>query len=167
MPMAYNIYVLAPLMLFFIAKSFYKQTRISISIVLLIVMAANSISFLRYAAIFAVSADQTEFALMQTHKKLKPFREMENTDIAITNGLWIFFPPETHRSVQIYNPKNTYDYILVQQYGSGLYEPKMIEGYDLIQNEFKQDKISLFGKRIGSYLPFYQYAVFKKTQTRE
>lgn len=168
MPMAYNIYVLAPLFLFACGWAFVKTSKNYLKVAVIVILLLNSVSFIRYSVVFAASAGSHEFSLIGVSRSLKKYTDRNGATIGVSNGLWPIVYGNSKADIVITNKNNIdgCDVVIIQQYGSGLYEPVAVEGFTIVENHFQPDPITLTGIKVGSYLPFYQYAVYERNQPR-
>jgi hypothetical protein len=166
--MYYNLTVLAPLMLIIIFHEYITETSKVVKLFLLSTVILASIAFLRLTLNFGLTFLSSEFNIHSVDKRLVKYANMQGRTIGVSSSFWIFFSgPVLCKPViypGIYNsasPKK-FDYIILQQVGTGIYSPPNLEGYDLIENYFENKELRVFGIKTASYSPFYQYATYKK-----
>ncbi|MEJ7827547.1 MAG: hypothetical protein WKF91_05110 [Segetibacter sp.] len=163
--MSYYLTVLAPLMLIIIFQEYISQTDKGIKLFLLSTVILASTSMLRLTVNFGLTFLSSKFDIGSVEKKLSHYTEDQGKTVGISPSFWIFFSGQVLCKPVIYykgnSPKN-YDYIILQQVGTGIYSPPRLEGYDLIENYFENKELRVLGIKTASYSPFYQYAAYKK-----
>lgn len=164
LPMAYYLYVLVPVFLCLMGYVFFTTSNSYLKYVIVVVLALNSISFMRNGLVFARTFYKTEYSISQVSQKLNSYISDSDAVIGISNGLWPLFSLQNTSQVEIFNEKQKekYRYVILQQYGTGAYSPTQIEGFDMIENHFDNEELSFLGLKIASYYPYYQYVVYKR-----
>jgi hypothetical protein len=162
--LSYNIYSLIPFALFIIY--YFSQTNKTLKFKKLatLLFSTASISFLYTIATFIIASTQNPISIDKIKKEISPILMSNNKSIAFTPSFWpIFKSPATKCKYEIYTNNNaTSDFILMQQYATGLQKPPLIPGYELVVNKFDKPFLVFDIIKVYKYKPFYQYALFKK-----
>lgn len=164
LPMSYYMYVLSPLLLYFIAAGFFKQSSRLVKRYLLLLVMLVSFSFLRLVGVFAVNLPTAQYPLEKMSGYMEPFKKMEGKKIGLSTALWPFFAGKVTCKPAIYDElrKEDFDYLILQQYTSNKMQPSPIPGYELAEDHFDKHPVTIGGFTVSKYAPLYQYAVYKK-----
>jgi len=164
LPMSYYMYVLSPVMLFITADYFFKLFNHKKSSFLTVLVVLVSFSFLRISLMFFINIFHTDYTLMAVENQLAKYKNMAGKKIGVSSSMWIFFGDDYKCSPGIcYNLITPdFDYMILQQYGSGYLQPKEIAGFEIIEDHFEKKPLGIGTLTISKYAPFYQYAVYKR-----
>lgn len=164
LPMSYYMYVLSPLLLYFLAVGYFSWGSRLLRGCLLLLALLVSFSFLRLVAVFAFNLPKAQYTLDKMSGDMEPYKKMEGKKIGLSTGLWPFFSGNVTCSPAIYDEsrKEDFDYLILQQYTSNKMQPSGIPGYELAEDHFDKQALKIAGFTISKYAPFYQYAVYKK-----
>ena len=163
--LSYNIYSLIPFALFIIYYFSQTNKTLKFNKLATLLFTTASISFLYTIATFTIASTQNPISIDKIKKEISPILMSNNKSIAFTPSFWpIFKSPATKCKYEIYTNNNaTTDFILMQQYATGLQKPQLIPGYELVVNKFDKPFLVFDIIKVYNYKPFYQYALFKKT----
>ncbi|RYY07960.1 MAG: hypothetical protein EOP43_01655 [Sphingobacteriaceae bacterium] len=174
--MAYNMYVLAYLYMFLILvffveiinkKIFVNYTNTSF-IVLFLLLACNSIGFVRTALVFTSTQDK-EVSVNNLRKDINMLsKKLKNgKKIYITFSLWPSCLDKTDYVVSntvLGTPADNplLQYIILQQSNSGQITAPEIPNYTLIKSNFIPDNPKFLNFKIGNTYPYYQTAIYER-----
>lgn len=162
--LSYNIYSLVPFALFIIytySQSVKNKKHLKF---ILLLFSTASISFFYTLLTFLIASYHNPITLGKVKEEILPILMNSNKSFAFTPSYWpLFKSPSTKCKYEIYNNNHTAaDFILIQQYATGLQTPPSIPGYKIVVNKFDSPYLLFNMLKIYKYKPFYQYALFKK-----
>jgi hypothetical protein len=162
--LSYNIYSLSPFALYSIFYFSDERKNATITKLSKILFFGGSISLIYTFSIFLISIFNNPKTIQQVDNELSFLLKNKNYKVEFSPSFWpLFKSPSTKCKYNLYTGKHTNsDYILLQQYTTGLNTPPPIAGYLIIKNCFDSPFYLLKSFRIIKYKPFYQYVLYKK-----
>jgi hypothetical protein len=158
--MSYNVSVLYP---FMITTLFYLYVQGRVKLLLFrSILLITGLPFLYYTEAF-ISCPAEKLISLESVKKTVVELKKPNTTFGLTSAYWpLIYESDNLKCCRLYDGKSLdYDYLLIQQYGSGLESPENIMGYKLVENGngFYKKNSTILG-----YPKFYQFALYKRSK---
>ena len=170
MGMYYNLLVLTPLcffILFVIITKIADKTLIgflpkSLPIILIILLALNSIGFIRKSMLFFGTEDK-KVSYKDFRKNFINIYNIKDKDkkISISCSLWPFCL-DKWRDVTISTTDPKVQYLMIQQLHFGLAVPEAKTGFKVIRNDYITEHPHFKGIGLGNTYPWFQTAIYKR-----
>jgi hypothetical protein len=171
MPMNYNMLVLTPIFFFVIFVVFTKtinkkgqgfNLRLS-SVVILVLLLANSVGFIRKTLLFYATQDNNKVTYNNFRKDF--INVVNKTDqhkkVCITFSLWPYCL-DHYKNITLNQADTTIQYLMVQQLYSGAAEPPPLKDYKLIKSNFVNKRPKLGKLPLGNTYPWFQTAIYER-----
>jgi hypothetical protein len=157
----YQLYVLAPLMWAATCLAAWQTDRIWPTWALAAVMLLNSSGFAHRTLVFFAALDKG-VGLVEAQNWLREKKYLDNNKIDLTEGLFVLPDSLAHyRTLNSWN-KDPFDYLLLQQNSSRQLTPLPVPNYELVDHNFKPDRLYLGGIKLSNTIPGYQFAIYRR-----
>ena len=160
MEVAYNLYVLLPLMGLLILYLLSVIPTRNLKIVILLLVLTASAGFLRRTVLFYMHLEKG-VSYRDARKQLKR-HPLSTTKTYATLSMFTVVDRPISLTDDIDDTGVVYK--LVQQNSMGLQEPPQIPGFQLIENTFNAEPVKIAGLTIATSPPGYQYALYKRVE---
>ena len=157
--MSYYVYSLSPFMILLMFKA-YSQANFRNPLITSVFLLC-SISFVYSFTNYLLIGNESKKSLK---KAISVINELpEYSKIGLSNSYWPLIYQLKNKQISLIQNNNIhYDYIIQQQYTTGMLTPKEILGFELIENFFMNSTIPILHFELNYSPKYYQFALYKR-----
>jgi hypothetical protein len=159
---SYNLYVLFPLFGFLILSNPLLSVSTYKFCFILVVLSFSSLGFVRRLILFPIHLSQG-YSYVKACDELSTLGK-SNKKVFIPTSLFNLFNNMENLTDDINDPD--VKYVIQQQNYSSSNRPPQISGFSFVNSNYVDSEVNIFGFKLASSPPGYQYALYKKNDRK-